>query len=132
MKGTPQNMQDNPEYKNVTKEVISYFKEKIKDLEKIGVSNIIIDPGLGFGKTLEHNYQLLNDLEQFKKLNLPILIGASRKSMIYKTLNLSPIDSLNGSTVLHTISLLKGANIIRVHDVKEANECIRLVNELKS
>ncbi len=126
MKGTPKNMQDNPTYNNVVLEIISYFQKKIEELKKKGIKQIIIDPGFGFGKTLTHNYQLLNKLEEFNSLKTPILIGASRKSMIYKLLDKSPQEALNGTSVINTIALLKGAHILRVHDVKEAAECIKI------
>ena len=132
MRGNPSNMMDKTDYENIIEEMENYFSKKIELAKSFGVNDIIIDPGFGFAKTTKQNFDILKKLTYLKKLDKPLLVGVSRKSMIYKTLNLSPIDSLNGSTVLHTISLLKGANIIRVHDVKEANECIRLVNELKS
>ena len=132
MRGNPSNMMDKTNYENIIDEMENYFSKKIELAKSFGVNDIIIDPGFGFAKTTKQNFDILKNLTYLKKLDKPLLVGVSRKSMIYKTLNLSPIDSLNGSTVLHTILLLKGANIIRVHDVKEANECIRLVNELKS
>lgn len=131
IKGTPQDMQQNPIYHNVVEEVKSYFKEKISQLKANGVTNIILDPGFGFGKTVEHNYELLQNLEEFNTFELPILIGISRKSMITKVLNNTPEEALNGTTALNTIALQKGANILRVHDVKEAKECVDLVNRLK-
>ncbi|MDG1476769.1 MAG: dihydropteroate synthase [Vicingaceae bacterium] len=131
IKGTPQNMQDTPTYIDVTKEVYQYFEEKIKTLNTKGVYNIILDPGFGFGKTVEHNYELLKNLDQFKSLGLPILAGFSRKSMINKVINTTPEEALNGTTVLNTIALTKGTNILRVHDTKEANECIQLVKMIK-
>lgn len=132
MRGNPSNMMNKTDYENVINEIEEYFKQKIELAKSFGVNNIIIDPGFGFSKTTEQNFNILNNLNFLNKLDKPLLIGVSRKSMIYKTLGISPIDSLNGSTVLHTISLLKGAKIIRTHDVKEARECIQLVNELKS
>ena len=132
MRGNPSNMMDKTDYENIIEEMENYFSKKIELAKSFGINDIIIDPGFGFAKTTKQNFDILKNLTYLKKLDKPLLVGVSRKSMIYKTLNLSPIDSLNGSTVLHTISLLKGANIIRVHDVKEANECIRLVTELKS
>ena len=132
MRGNPSNMMDKTGYGNIIEEMENYFSKKIELAKSFGINDIIIDPGFGFAKTTEQNFDILKNLTSLKKLDKPLLVGVSRKSMIYKTLNISPIDSLNGSTVLHTISLLKGANIIRTHDVKEANECIRLVNELKS
>ena len=130
IKGTPQNMQINPTYKNVVKEIKDFFFKKIEELKTIGVNNIIIDPGFGFGKTVEHNYQILSHLDTFKSLGVPVLAGLSRKSMINKVLNTKPKDALNGTTVLNTIALLKGADILRVHDVKEAIEVIKIVSEL--
>jgi len=127
MKGTPQTMQQNPEYDDVTAEVIAYFREKIADLRQAGVKDILIDPGFGFGKTVAHNYALLQHLDQLLPLNLPLLVGLSRKSMITKVLGNTAAEALNGSTVLHTLALLKGASILRVHDVKEAAECVKLV-----
>ena len=132
MRGNPSNMMNKTDYENVINEIEEYFKQKIELAESLGINDIIIDPGFGFSKTTKQNFDILNNLNFLNKLDRPLLIGVSRKSMIYKTLGISPIDSLNGSTVLHTISLLNGAKIIRTHDVKEARECIRLVNELKS
>ncbi|WP_293297089.1 dihydropteroate synthase [uncultured Pedobacter sp.] len=128
MKGTPQNMQDSPSYGNVSTEVFSYFNEKIETLTQLGVKDIILDPGFGFAKTLDHNYELLRNMQLLSLFNLPLLVGFSRKSMITKALNIKTEDALNGTTVLNTIALLKGANILRVHDVKEAMECVKLVN----
>ena len=132
MQGTPLTMQKNPVYKNATQEVITYFEEKIKLLKTKGVSQIIIDPGFGFGKTLEHNYQLLNNLEKLKKLNYPILVGLSRKSMIHKLLDTTPQNALNGTTITNTIALQNGANILRVHDVNKAIECIKITTFAKN
>ena len=132
MRGNPANMMDKTDYENIIEEMSSYFSKKIELAKSFGINDIIIDPGFGFSKTTKQNFDVLKNLTSLNKLDKPLLVGVSRKSMIYKTLNISPIDSLNGSTVLHTISLLKGANIIRTHDVKEANDCIRLLNELKS
>jgi len=132
MKGTPKIMQEKPKYKNVVTEITEYFKHKIETLQKLGIDNIIIDPGFGFGKTLEHNYQILRNLDNFEKLKTPILIGVSRKSMIYNLLESNANESLNGTTVINTLALSKGANIIRVHDVKEAAECIKIVNFAKN
>ena len=128
IKGSPQNMQENPTYVDAVKEVHQYFKEKIDNLNAKGIHNIILDPGFGFGKTIEHNYELLKNLDQFKSFKLPILVGVSRKSMINKVLNITPEEALNGTSILNTLALTKGVNILRVHDVKEANECIQLVN----
>jgi dihydropteroate synthase len=124
--GTPQNMQDAPTYKNVSTEVFQFFKEKIEVIKKHNISDIIIDPGFGFGKTLEHNFDLFKNIPLFKNLNTPVLIGISRKSMINKTLNCNAADALNGTTALHAIALQKGGNILRVHDVKEAKEVVKL------
>ena len=131
MQGTPQQMQQNPSYDNLEKEVFLYFAKRIQQLRDLGMKDIILDPGFGFGKTLEHNYQLLAHLEDFSIFELPLLVGVSRKSMIYKLLGIEPQDSLNGTTVLNTISLLKGANLLRVHDVRQAVETIKLVSKLK-
>ena len=131
IKGSPQDMQNNPTYSDVTKEVYQYFEEKIQELNTKGVYNIILDPGFGFGKTVEHNYELLKNLDQFSSLNLPVLVGFSRKSMINKVINTSPEEALNGTSVLNTLALTKGAKILRVHDAKEANECIQLINQVK-
>ena len=132
MKGDPGNMMEKTNYKDIFGELNKYFNEKISLAESFGIKNIIIDPGFGFSKTTKQNFDILNNLNLFNQHKRPILVGVSRKSMIYKTLNTTPDNSLNGSTVLHTVSLLKGAKIIRTHDVKQANECIRLVSELNS
>ncbi len=126
MKDIPKNMQTDPNYDNVTECIFNFFKEKLKILENMGVNNIALDPGFGFGKTIEHNYILLNEFKKFKKLNKPLLVGLSRKSMIYKPLKIKPKNALNGTTILNTIALENGANILRVHDVKEAVECIKI------
>ena len=134
MKGTPQDMQTSPTYAHFLKEVFYYFSEKVQRLRDLGVKDIIIDPGFGFsfGKNLEHNYELMNHLEEFSLFELPLLVGVSRKSMIYKLLDITPQEALNGTTVLNTVALLKGANILRVHDVKEAVETVRIVGKMKS
>lgn len=132
MQGTPQNMQMHPHYDNLLKEVFFYFSEKVQKLRDLGVKDIILDPGFGFGKTLEHNYRLINHLEEFSIFELPVLVGVSRKSMIYKLLGSTPDDALNGTTVLNTVSLLKGANILRVHDVKAAVETVKIVQKMKA
>ena len=132
MKGTPQDMQTSPTYAHFLKEVFYYLSEKVQRLRDLGVKDIIIDPGFGFGKTLEHNYELMNHLEEFSLFELPLLVGVSRKSMIYKLLGTTPEEALNGTTSLHTIALLKGANILRVHDVKEAVESIKIVQKMKT
>jgi dihydropteroate synthase len=127
MQGTPQTMQKNPEYKDVVKDIIYILSEKVEKLKQLGVNDIIIDPGFGFGKTVEHNYQLLKNLKCFDFFELPILVGISRKSMINKVLHIKPEDALNATSILNTIALLNGANILRVHDVKEAVETIKLL-----
>jgi len=131
MKGTPQNMQNEPVYENVTLEVINYFTEKITQLKKLGVKDIIIDPGFGFAKTIAHNYQLLQQMEALNNFQLPVLVGFSRKSMITKVLEIKNIDALNGTSILNTIALQKEAAILRVHDVKAAIECIKLSEMVK-
>ncbi|WP_082434901.1 dihydropteroate synthase [Pedobacter sp. Hv1] len=128
MKGTPQTMQQDPSYQNVTQEVFTYFEEKVATLKKLGVKDMLIDPGFGFAKTIAHNYELLQQLQVFNTFELPILVGFSRKSMITKVLDIKAADALNGTTVLNTTALLKGVSILRVHDVKEAVECVKLVN----
>jgi dihydropteroate synthase len=130
MQGRPETMQIAPTYGDVTKDVIAFFKEKIEKSKEAGIKEIIIDPGFGFGKTLEHNYQLMNELEHFHELELPLLVGISRKSMIYKLLGTIPEEALNGTTMLNTIALLKGAHILRVHDVKAAKEVVKLYIQL--
>lgn len=131
MKGTPQSMQKEAEYENLINDLRYYFSEKIKETTSKKINDVIIDPGFGFAKTTAQNYTLLNHLDMFQTFGLPILIGLSRKSMIYKVLESSPKEALNGTTALHTVALLKGANIIRAHDVKEASECVKLVEALK-
>ena len=131
MKGVPANMQANPKYENINYEIIKDFSYKIDLAEKKGVCDIIIDPGFGFGKTIKHNYQILNNLKLYKVLQKPILIGVSRKSMIYKLLKTDPSKALNGTTTLNTVALINGANILRVHDVKQASEVIKLCGFLK-
>ena len=132
MKGTPKDMQVNPEYDHFLKEVFYYFSEKVQRLRDLGVKDIIIDPGFGFGKTLEHNYELMNHLEEFALFELPLLVGVSRKSMIYKHLGITPEEALNGTTTLNTIALLKGASILRVHDVRQAMESIKIVQKMRA
>ena len=131
MRGTPQNMQQNTEYQDITKEILYYFSEKKDQARKYQLNDLIIDPGFGFSKTLSQNYELIKHLNLFKTLGCPILVGISRKSMIYKLLETSPEEALNGTTVLHTFALLNGADILRVHDVKQAMECIKIVKELQ-
>ncbi len=126
MKGTPQNMQQQTGYENLLEEILYYFSERISKAREHQLNDIIIDVGFGFSKTLEQNYELLQNLDLFKSLNLPILAGLSRKSMIYKALGGSPEDALNGTTALNMVALQKGAHILRVHDVAEAMECVRL------
>lgn len=131
MQGTPQTMQKEPHYDNLIKEVFIYFARKVQQLRDLGMKDIILDPGFGFGKTLEHNYELMAHLEEFSIFELPLLVGVSRKSMIYKLLGGTPQDALNGTTVLDTVALMKGANILRVHDVREAVEAVRIVEKLR-
>ena len=131
IQGSPQNMQDNPKYTNVVEEVYAYFEKKLKQLNALGIKQVIIDPGFGFGKTLENNFDLLKNMDRFGTFGLPILAGVSRKSMINKLLNISSKDSLNGTSILNTIALQKGAKILRVHDVKEAKEAVAIVEFMK-
>ncbi|MGY8931679.1 MAG: dihydropteroate synthase [Flavobacteriales bacterium] len=131
MKGNPLTMQNKPNYNDVMSELKEFFNTKIENLNNKGFNKIIIDPGFGFGKTLDNNYTILKNLMQFKEFNLPILIGASRKSMIYNILNKKPETSLNGTSIINTIGLINGASILRVHDVEEAMECIKITNTLK-
>jgi dihydropteroate synthase len=126
MRGKPQNMQINPEYKDITRELLAYFAERINLAQKAGITDLIIDPGFGFGKTLRHNYILLHELSLFTTLGHPVMVGLSRKSLIYKSLQVTPGEALNGTTVLNTLALNNGARLLRVHDVKEAVEAIRL------
>lgn len=126
MQGKPLDMQENPQYANIIDEIIKFFEKKILLLNKKGFKKIIIDPGLGFGKNIQHNYQIVNNIEEFHTLGYPLLIGASRKSMIYKLLDISVVEALNGTTIINTIALLKKTSILRVHDIKEAVECIKL------
>ena len=132
MQGNPKIMQHNPQYENVTLEVNRFFSEKIKELKRLNVSDIILDAGFGFGKTPEHNFVLLKNQKIFGFGDFPILTGISRKSMICKTLNINPKDALNGTTALHMLALQNGANILRVHDVKEAKQCIALFETYQS
>jgi dihydropteroate synthase len=126
MKGNPQNMQEKPQYENILLEITNYFSIKIEQLISLGVKDIIIDPGFGFGKTVAHNYNILKNLSHFKLLGLPILVGLSRKSMLYKPLNSTSENALNATTAAHMIALQNGAKILRVHDVKEAMEAIKI------
>lgn len=130
MKGTPQTMQSLAQYENIVKEMLFYFSQKIAQARSLGINDLILDPGFGFAKTLEQNFEVLSKLELFQMTELPLLVGISRKSMIYKTLETTAEFALNGTTSLNTISLLKGAKILRVHDVKEAVECVKLHQQL--
>lgn len=132
MQGTPQSMQREPHYENLLREVFLYFARKVQQLRNLGVKDIVIDPGFGFGKTLEHNYELMAHLEEFSIFELPLLTGVSRKSMIYRLLGGTPQDALNGTTVLDTIALMKGADILRVHDVREAVETVTIVTAMRN
>lgn len=129
MKGNPQTMQQNPEYRDITAEVMQYFGRKVQQLHDLGVNDIILDPGYGFAKTLEQNYELFRHQHVLHELGLPLLVGISRKSMIYRLLGTSPQEALNGSTVLHTLALTQGAHILRVHDVKACKEVIQIVSQ---
>ncbi len=130
MQGTPQDMQQHIHYDHLRMEIMQYFALRVQDLHARGVKDIIIDPGFGFGKTLAHNYELFKHLEDFKLFGLPLLVGISRKSMIYKLLDSSPEEALNGTTVLNTIALTKGVDILRVHDVKACVEAVRIFNQM--
>jgi len=127
MQGTPQTMQVKPTYEDIIGDILYYFSEKVSQLRALNVNDIILDVGFGFGKTLEHNYELLQKLALFKSLEIPVLAGLSRKSMLYKLLQINPKEALNATTVANTIALLNGASILRVHDVKEAMEAIKIV-----
>ena len=131
MKGLPENMQDNPVYDDVLKEIIDFFSKQLSLCRKVGITDILIDPGFGwFGKTIEHNFELLSKLNLLKIVGLPVVAGLSRKGMIWKTLDVSPAEALNGTTALNMVALMNGARILRVHDVKEAMQCIKLFNKL--
>ena len=130
MRGTPQTMATKNNYNNITQELISYFSARLAVAHKVGINDVVIDPGFGFAKNSAQGFELLNNLELFEVLDVPFLIGISRKSMIYKTLDLTPNEALNGTTALNSIALLKGASIVRVHDVKEAVECVKLTQKL--
>lgn len=132
MKGTPENMQQNPQYEDVIPEIMFYFATKLEQLNKRGLSDIIIDPGFGFGKSIDDNYKILNHLDEFRIFELPLLVGFSRKSMIQKVLGVSGEGALTGTTVLNTIAITKGANILRVHDPKEARQVCTLIQKLRS
>lgn len=131
MRGTPQTMQQQTDYEDVTADLLKYFSQKLERLFRLGVNDVILDPGFGFSKTLIQNYELMRYLGDFRIFGLPLLVGVSRKSMIYKLLETTPEESLNGTTVLHTYALLQGADILRVHDVRAAKEAIRIVQQLK-
>ena len=131
IQGTPQTMQQNPVYQDVIQDIFLNLSEKVNTLKLLGVNDIIIDPGFGFGKNVEHNFELLNRLDSFRLFELPLLVGLSRKAMIWKLLDITPQESLNGTTVLNTLALMGGADILRVHDVREAMESIWLVSKLK-
>ena len=128
--GTPRTMKENPVYGNLMEDIINYFSENVNHLHKLGIKDIIIDPGFGFGKTMEHNYEIIRHLKDLEIFELPILVGISRKSMIYKLLEIDAANSLNGTTVLNTLALIGGADILRVHDVKEAVECVKIVQKV--
>ena len=130
MRGTPETMQSMTEYEDIVKEVLLYFSEKIRKARSLGINDLIVDPGFGFAKTIEQNYEIMQKLELFHHLELPLLIGISRKSMIHKTLEINADEALNGTTVLNTIALSKGTQILRVHDVKEAVECVKLYEKM--
>lgn len=130
MRGNPQTMQTMTEYDDIVKEMLFYFSEKVAKARSLGINDLILDPGFGFAKTTEQNYEVLQKMELFNTLDLPVLAGISRKSMIYKTLNITAQEALNGTTVINTIALTKGAKILRVHDVKEAMECVTLFNKM--
>ncbi|MGV3528874.1 MAG: dihydropteroate synthase [Flavisolibacter sp.] len=132
MKGHPENMQENPVYENVTLEVFDELNRKLADIRAAGIHDVIVDPGFGFGKTAAHNFQLLREMRFLQQLQCPLLAGVSRKGMVYKTLGITAEEALNGTTVLHTIALLNGANLLRVHDVKEAKEAIDLVQRVQN
>lgn len=132
MLGTPLMMQENPEYEDIIRDISLFFTDRVKKLTKAGVKDVIIDPGFGFGKTLEHNYELLNRLDSFKVFQLPVLVGVSRKSMINKLLGTKPEQALNGTSVVNTLALMGGCDILRVHDVREAVEAVRIFNMLHS
>lgn len=132
MQGTPLKMQENPVYEDIIRDISMFFTDCVKKLTKAGVKDVIIDPGFGFGKTLEHNYELLNRLDSFKVFQLPLLVGVSRKSMIYKLLGSNPEEALNGTSVVNTLALMGGADILRVHDVREAVEATRILNMVRS
>ena len=130
MRGNPKTMQTLTNYDDIVKEMLCYFSERVAQARSFGINDLILDPGFGFAKTIEQNYEVFQKIDLFKMLELPLLVGISRKSMIYKALDIAIENSLNGTTVLNTVALTKGANIIRVHDVKEAAECVTLFNKI--
>lgn len=132
MQGTPLKMQESPVYEDIIREISLFFTDCVKKLTKAGVKDVIIDPGFGFGKTLDHNYELLNRLDSFKVFQLPLMVGVSRKSMIYKLLGTNPEEALNGTSIVNTLALMGGADILRVHDVREAVEAVRILNMIRS
>ena len=132
MQGTPETMQASPQYVDVVHDVLRFLAARAEILHEKGVPDVVIDPGFGFGKTLEHNYQLMDRLEEFHLLELPLLVGISRKSMIYRLLDVTPDEALNGTTALNMVALMKGAHILRVHDVKACRECIQIVDKLRN
>ena len=132
MQGTPLKMQENPVYEDIIRDISMFFTDAVKKLNRAGVKDVIIDPGFGFGKTLAHNYELMNRLDSFKVFQLPVMVGISRKSMIYKLLSTKPEDALNGTSVANTLALMGGADILRVHDVREAVEAVRIINMVRS
>lgn len=132
IQGTPLKMQENPVYDDIIRDISMFFTDTVKKLNKAGVKDVIIDPGFGFGKTLAHNYELMNRLDSFKVFQLPVMVGISRKSMIYKLLNTKPEDALNGTSIANTLALMGGADILRVHDVREAVEAVRIINMVRS
>ena len=131
MQGTPQNMQQQPHYDSLLGDIFRYFARKVQQLRDLGAKDIVLDPGFGFGKTLEHNYELLAHLEYFRIFGLPLLVGVSRKSMVYNLLGTTPAEALNGTTAVNTVCLMKGADILRVHDVRQAVEAIKIITKMK-
>ncbi len=132
IQGTPSTMQEDPQYEDIIKDISAFFGDKVKQLTQLGVKDIIIDPGFGFGKNLSHNFELLNRLDSFKVFQLPVMVGMSRKSIVCKALKVNPENALNGTSVVNTLALLGGADILRVHDVKEAMQAIKIFEELKA
>lgn len=131
MQGTPQNMQQQPRYDSLLEDIFRYFARKVQQLRDLGAKDIVLDPGFGFGKTLEHNYELLAHLEDFRIFGLPLLVGVSRKSMVYNLLGTTPAEALNGTTAVNTVCLMKGTDILRVHDVRQAVEAIKIITKMK-